>query len=160
MTTTAAIAATNRFGLGAMPGELSQTGDPRGGLRAQLRVKPDMTLFANLPGSLDIIQRQTEYLQQRRRARNEVGARVAKGAEDSRPSMTAAAAGDGTQRTPLQQEIRRDAMADIALRYRIAANTTTPFVERLVHFWSNHFAISIYKKSARLLAAPMEREAI
>ncbi len=160
MTNSAVTAAVNRFGLGAVPGELAEAGDPRGGLQAQLRINPDMTAFANLPDSLEIIQRQTEYRQQRRRARKEAGARAANVAEDAMPSMTATAAGDDIQRTPLQQEIRRDAMADIALRYRIAATTSTPFVERLVHFWSNHFAISIDKNSARLLAAPMEREAI
>lgn len=161
MTNSAATAAVNRFGLGAMPGELAQAGDARGWLRAQLRAKPDLTAFANLPDSLDIIQRQAEYRQQRRRARNDA---------DERPGKTAEAATspvrpvnpdvNDIERTPLQQALRRDAMADLALRYRIAATTATPFVERLVHFWSNHFAISIDKNSARLLAAPMEREAI
>ncbi len=50
--------------------------------------------------------------------------------------------------------------ADIAARYRDAATTPQPFVERLVRFWSNHFAVSIDKGTARLFAAPMEREAI
>ena len=33
-------------------------------------------------------------------------------------------------------------------------------MERLVHFWSNHFAVSLDKGPARMYAAPMEREAI
>jgi uncharacterized protein (DUF1800 family) len=118
-----------------------------------------VALFANLPDSLEIIQRQTEYRLQRRRGRNQAG-RPATPADPAMPAMQAGAASDPIERTPLQQAIRRDAMTDIALRYRIAATTSTPFVERLVHFWSNHFAISIDKNSARLLAAPMEREAI
>lgn len=161
MTTSVATAAVNRFGLGAMPGELTQASDARGWLRAQLRAKPDLATFAKLPDSLEIIQRQTEYRQQRRRARNAADKRTGKSADAAMaPAATANFAGDDIERTPLQQALRRDAMADLALRYRVAATTTTPFVERLVHFWSNHFAISIDKNSARLLAAPMEREAI
>jgi uncharacterized protein (DUF1800 family) len=162
MTNSAATAAVNRFGLGAMPGELVQAGDARDWLGAQLRVKPDLTPFVDLPDSLQIIRREAEYRQQRRRARTEAGSkRPGKRADAAAaPAMQANAAVDDIERTPLQQEIRRDAMADLALRYRVAASTSTPFVERLIHFWSNHFAISIDKNSARLLAAPMEREAI
>ncbi len=164
MTHSATTAAVNRFGLGAMPGELAQAGDARGWLQMQLRAKPDPTPFAGLPGSLQIIRREAEYRQQqqqRRRARADGGQRPGKSADKAMAPMTAAkTAGNEIARTPLQQEIRRDALADLALRYRVAASTSTPFVERLVHFWANHFAISIDKKSARLLAAPMEREAI
>lgn len=160
MTNSATTAAVNRFGLGAMPGELAKASDPRAWLQAQLRAKPDLTPFAGLPDSLQIIRRQTEYRQQRRRARTDEGKRAGQRADVAAlPAMQAKAASD-IEHTPLQQEIRRDAIADLALRYRVAATTSTPFVERLVHFWSNHFAISIDKNSARLLAAPMEREAI
>ena len=145
-----ATAAVNRFGLGAMPGELAQAGDPRRWLHAQLQAKPDPVPFAGLPDSLDIMQREAEYRLQRRRAR----------AADASAEPATAPMIDDIERTPLQQAIRRDAIADIGVRYRVAATTTTPFVERLVRFWSNHFAISIDKNSARLLAAPMEREAI
>lgn len=145
-----ATAAVNRFGLGAMPGELAQAGDPRRWLHAQLQAKPDLAPFAGLPDSLDIMQREAEYRLQRRRAR----------AVDAAAKPAATPMGDDIGRTPLQQAIRRDAIADIGVRYRVAATTSTPFVERLVRFWSNHFAISIDKNSARLLAAPMEREAI
>lgn len=145
-----ATAAVNRFGLGAMPGELAQAGDPRRWLHVQLLAKPDPAPFAGLPGSLDIMQREAEYRLQRRRAR----------AADASAEPAAASMIDDIERTPLQQAIRRDAISDIGIRYRVAATTTTPFVERLVRFWSNHFAISIDKNSARLLAAPMEREAI
>ncbi len=145
-----ATAAVNRFGLGAMPGELAQAGDPRRWLHAQLQAKPDTAPFAGLPDSLDILQREAEYRLQRRRAR----------AATASAKPAANPMGDDIERTPLQQALRRDAIADIGVRYRIAATTSTPFVERLVRFWSNHFAISIDKNSARLLAAPMEREAI
>lgn len=159
MSNPAATAAVNRFGLGAVPGELAQASDARGWLQAQLRTKHDPAPFADLPDSLEIIQREAEYRQQRRLARKTDEPRPER-ADTATPAMRSKPEDDDTKRTPLQQAIRRDAVADLALRYRIAASTTTPFVERLVHFWSNHFAISIDKNSARLLAAPMEREAI
>ncbi|MFL0357025.1 DUF1800 family protein [Erythrobacter sp. GH1-10] len=34
---------------------------------------------------------------------------------------------------------------DIALRINIAVASDTPFIERLVHFWSNHFSVSARK---------------
>lgn len=147
-------AAVNRFGLGARPGELSAADDPRGWLQAQLRVRHDPAPFAGLPDSLAILERQYRYLFERRRDR------PGREAAATQPPAQAAPPAEMPERSALQQAIRRDAADDLALRYRIAASTATPFVERLVRFWSNHFAISIDKNSARLMAAPMEREAI
>ncbi len=45
-------------------------------------------------------------------------------------------------------------------RMTAALTTPTPFAERLVHFWSNHFAISADKLKVRTLAGPFETEAI
>ena len=143
-------AAVNRFGLGAKPGELAQARDPRAWLQVQLRMPPDPAPFAALPDSLAILRRQYAFLQQRRQTKD----------DGTPPTGPSPQAGEDIERTPLQQAIRRDAGDDLALRYRVAATTETPFVERLVRFWSNHFAISIDKNSARLLAAPLEREAI
>lgn len=156
MSATRAAAAVNRFGLGAMPGELAAAGDPRGALHAQLRRRPDLSPFAGLPDSLELLEKQNEYRLQRRQMRDR---------KPATPSPAGAAARDAAveddiERNPMQQAIRRAAGDDLALRYRIAATTDTPFVERLVRFWSNHFAISIDKNQNRLLAAPMEREAI
>jgi uncharacterized protein (DUF1800 family) len=141
MATTTATAAVNRFGLGARPGELAQARNARDWLHAQLRTRHDPAPFAGLPDSLEIIRQQNAYRLQRRRAK----ADAAEGDDAGMPS---------------RQALRRGAMTDIGLRYGLAATTATPFVERLVRFWSNHFAVSIDKNSARLLAAPMEREAI
>lgn len=136
-------AALNRFGLGAMPGERARAGDGRDWLHGQLRPAQPPALFDALPDSLALLRRQTAYRLARRASREDGGETVG----DASPAA-------------MQQALRRDAMDDIAARYRHAATTAHPFVERLVHFWSNHFAISIDKNSARLLAAPMEREAI
>lgn len=156
-----ATAAVNRFGLGASPGERDAVGDPRGWLHAQLRMPPDLSAFAGLPDSLDLLQRQIAYRQQRRRAQAPTDIAPDPAAmAPSRRNPRRAANGDDPLPTAEQQSLRRDAVDDIARRYRVATATARPFCERLVHFWSNHFAISIDKNQARLLAAPMEREAI
>ena len=41
-----------------------------------------------------------------------------------------------------------------------AAQTETPFHERLTRFWSNHFSVSARSRNTRLLAGAYEREAI
>ncbi|MDG5488142.1 DUF1800 domain-containing protein [Sphingomonas sp. BGYR3] len=48
----------------------------------------------------------------------------------------------------------------VAARVQAAVATDTPFAERLVHFWSNHFAVSTDKPAVLALAGPMEFEAI
>lgn len=155
-------AAVNRFGLGAKPGEIAGIRDPRAWLNAQIARGADDGAFSGLPGSLD-------YL--REEARLAVTRRELKGGEDRRALMRGAmptASADGQANAaelkralkPFREEARKDLLAEATARYRVATTTDTPFVERLVHFWSNHFAVSIDKRPARLLAAPMEREAI
>jgi uncharacterized protein (DUF1800 family) len=51
-------------------------------------------------------------------------------------------------------------VADARARLQNAITTDRPFVERLVHFWSNHFAVSIDKIAVLGIAGSMEREAI
>jgi uncharacterized protein (DUF1800 family) len=41
-----------------------------------------------------------------------------------------------------------------------ARATPAPFVERMVHFWSNHFAVSADNTQVMALAGAFEREAI
>lgn len=50
--------------------------------------------------------------------------------------------------------------AEVDMRVASALASPTPFVERLVHFWSNHFAVSAEKPQVRILAGAFEREAI
>jgi len=50
--------------------------------------------------------------------------------------------------------------ADVRSRLTTAAQTRRPFAERLVHFWSNHFTVSMAKASARGMVGAFEREAI
>ncbi len=48
----------------------------------------------------------------------------------------------------------------VAARTTIAVASNTPFVERLTHFWANHFAISADKLEVLALGGSMEFEAI
>ncbi len=62
-----AASAANRFGLGAKPGELAAANnDPRGWLHEQLRAASLPSVFAALPNSSDILQREYEYKQAKR----------------------------------------------------------------------------------------------
>ncbi|MDR3098668.1 MAG: DUF1800 domain-containing protein, partial [Paraburkholderia sp.] len=54
-------------------------------------------------------------------------------------------------------EIYRSA---VNARLGSALDTETPFVEHLVHFWSNHFAVSVDKPALAGLAGAFEMEAI
>jgi uncharacterized protein (DUF1800 family) len=66
------------------------------------------------------------------------------------------------------QQARKALRADIVATYRNAVNarvnsalaTPAPFVERLVHFWANHFAVSTEKPQVAVLAGAFEAEAI
>lgn len=49
---------------------------------------------------------------------------------------------------------------DIGLRTNLAVNSDTPFIERLVHFWSNHFSVSAQKPGTHYLVANHEFDAI
>ena len=157
-------AAVNRFGLGAKPGELAGVRTPRDWLLAQVARGPDGgDVFAGLPSSLDYLREEAQLQQTRRE--------IKQGDRGRRAFLFApmqAGTGDGNANAaslkralqPYREKARVELLAEAAARYRVATITDTPFVERLVHFWSNHFAVSIDKRPARLFAAPMEREAI
>jgi uncharacterized protein (DUF1800 family) len=51
-------------------------------------------------------------------------------------------------------------LAEMGARWQVALAAPIGFDERLVRFWSNHFAVSVDKRQALLYAAPMEREVI
>ena len=51
-------------------------------------------------------------------------------------------------------------LAGAGVRATLALQTPAPFVERLVHFWSNHFAVSVDKVQAMGLVGAFEADAI
>jgi len=134
-----AVSAANRLGLGARPGTLDRIDDPRAWLHAQLTMSVAPS-YDGLPSSADYLMQENDYLRQRREARR-------------RASPDDAAMG-------FRERFAQGQLRELGWRYRHAVATEQDFLERIVRFWSNHFAVSVDKRTATLHAAPMEREAI
>jgi uncharacterized protein (DUF1800 family) len=138
-----AVIAANRFGLGARAGELSAVDrDPRRWLLSQLDRGPPPQI-AQLAGSAEILRDVQTQQREVRMARQSGDAEAAKAAQRANRTM-----------------FRDHFVEHATARYEIAAVTDAPFRERLVHFWSNHFAVSADKPPLPALAGTLENEAI
>jgi uncharacterized protein (DUF1800 family) len=127
-----------RFGLGARPGELqAAAADPRGWLAAQIQGAAPLTGSAPLAPSEQIF---AALLAAREAADSASGAK---------PAFNA-----------LRETYLPHYRAQVLARAQSAALTAAPFAERLVHFWSNHFAVSADKGAVLGLAGTLENEAI
>ncbi|CAM3486673.1 DUF1800 domain-containing protein [Bordetella sputigena] len=143
--------ALNRFGLGARADE-APPADPKGWLLAQFdvydprpapwRARPSSSVLA-----ADLAQRRMAVAQDRK---------VKPG--DDRPGREQPDA--QAARKALAADIRDDYRDAVGARVESALTTPTPFVERLVHFWANHFAVSAEKPAVAALAGSFEAEAI
>ncbi len=142
----AAAIATNRFGLGARPGELARAAsDPRGWLLAQLAGgAPDPAGASALDSSATILAHAGK-LREERRAGGRDGATGA--------DVQGVVQKLGTYYRPLY-------VAEVQARFGTTIASERPFVERLVHFWANHFAVSVDKLAVLGVAGAFEREAI
>jgi uncharacterized protein (DUF1800 family) len=143
-----AVLAANRFGLGARPGEITDIGgEPREWLMRQ--VERDVAMpqaIKALPSSAQAFEAYRELQEMRREAR-------AESAGDAKDKERDPAANARQKLAPLY-------LGQVAARYQVAAASTDPFRERLVHFWSNHFAVSADKALVAGLAGTLENEAI
>jgi len=151
LTEKAAIAA-NRFGLGARPNDAQLIGrDPVGWLDAQLEAAPRATHKPHSPpASAGVLQEVRDLRIVRQQAR----LRASQDPPAQPPQIDPDAVRDFVQ---LVREHYVDQVAD---RHRRAIQTDQPFVERLVHFWSNHFAVSADKPPVGSIAGLYEQEAI
>ena len=143
--------ALNRFGLGAR-GDDRVGGDPRRWIKAQLSAyQPQPAMLAALPTRGEIAAQLAGNLQM-------VRAVAGKRAE-TMPADDAA-----EPKRAMRREARQDArgqhVAQVGARIRSAAVSETPFIERLVHFWANHFAVSADKLTTVGFAGMLEFEAI
>jgi len=137
--TAAAAVALNRFGLGVRADE-PLPGDPRAWLLAQFdSYVPQPAEWTAQPASAALLVAYGDLVRAQRQAdaASEVGARQA-----------------------LAAEVRDRYRAAVAARVTTALVTPAPFAERLVHFWANHFAVSIEKPSIGSVAGAFEAEAI
>ena len=139
-----------RFGLGARPGDLAAAqAEPRAWLMAQLKgaaplagntaLAPSEQIFAELLAA-------REHLQDMKREAAAPGAV---------PDAAVAAAFN-----PVRDAYLPHYRAQVLARAQSAALTTRPFAERLVHFWTNHFAVSADKGAVIGIAGTLENEAI
>jgi uncharacterized protein (DUF1800 family) len=134
-----------RFGLGARPGELAAAaGDPRGWLRAQTKEPVPLAGAAPLAPSAQIYAAVMAAREERQELKK-------KGESDAELKAAAMALRDA-----YQPHYR----AQVLARAQSAAASARPFGERLVHFWSNHFAVSADKGAINGLAGTLENEAI
>jgi uncharacterized protein (DUF1800 family) len=141
-----AMIATNRFGLGARPGEAkAAAGDPQGWLLAQLEA-PEGAGFdgGGLQSSQQALTDYYTFQSARRKAQKKF-----EGDEDKiRESLS-------------DMKKPREAVArEITARTNHAVTTEQAFQERLVRFWSNHFTVSMTRNTVVPVAGSFEREAI
>ncbi|MEJ6008602.1 DUF1800 domain-containing protein [Novosphingobium aquae] len=156
--------ALNRFGLGWKAGE-APPANPRRWLVDQIaRYDPAPAGIAALPrtpeqiGKLAALQTaRTERRQDRAEAANEPAPKAM-----TQPAMESRATPSSQPRPEAQllKPLRDSYVQAAGARMAQAVATDTPFMERLVAFWSNHFAVSIDKGTVIGLAGTFENEAI
>ncbi|WP_454723165.1 DUF1800 domain-containing protein [Delftia acidovorans] len=134
-----AAIALNRFGLGARPDEALPADPQRWLLEQFARYQPQPPAWA---GHADTDALLSDYQSRQRELR-------------SLPEDQRAAA-----RQQLRRGARNGYLDAVNARLASAIDTPAPFVERLVHFWSNHFAVSVEKPVVLDLAGAYEAEAI
>jgi uncharacterized protein (DUF1800 family) len=134
----ASAIALNRFGMGARPNDAAQPAQALGFLRAQLLRYRGQSLAttASTTEAMNVI---ASYQAARQAQRED------KAAPDAAKAATL---------------IRPLYVQGITARMDHSLVTDTPFAERLVHFWSNHFTTSGTKPLVAALVAPHENEAI
>lgn len=158
----AALVTLNRFGLGAKPGDLAAAAaDPRGFLLEELD-RPGAADLAepSLASSTSSLQALFAERQEKRRelerSTGTVTTSAVAPASSSAPAITERKANPQAQ--PIEQKLFH---AEALARFEKQTKATAGFVERLVAFWSNHFAISAVKAQfVRVSVGPFEREAI
>ena len=136
---TAAAIALNRFGLGARP-EDAAPAEPKRWLLAQFE------RYDPLPAPWREQQR-TPVLVQALLAQQ-------------RAVREAAAGEQQATRQAYRRDERAAYLAAVGARAGSALATPAPFVEHLVHFWANHFAVSVDKVAVVGLAGALEADAI
>ena len=147
-----AAIALNRFGLGARPDEAAPA-DPQRWLVdqfARFDVRP--AGFASLDDAGTVVKRYREAQQANRRS-----ARQAAAAQDS---TTDAKAELKAGRQEFREDVQALYRAGVQARADSALATDAPFVERMVHFWSNHFCVSVDNARVTAFAGAFERDAI
>lgn len=140
------IIAVNRFGLGASPEDRAAVGtDPRAWLAQQVQgPAPVYAEFARLAHSSQALKAYPRWIASLGQARTSLQAQAA----------------PRTVEATIREQLGPGMLEEVTARLLAAARTPAPFHERLVGFWSNHFAVSAEKALVFALAGSFEREAI
>ena len=175
--------AFNRFGLGARADEAAPDDARRWLLQQFDRFEARPAPIAAAPQRREIAGQLAAYFDEartenraRRRARRrgETQPQPTAGADDmtmTGPAMRGQRPGmDGendqlaglpnSARRFIRQTSRRNYLALVRARTNVALTTPAPFVERMVHFWANHFAISADRLVTIGIGGLLEFEAI
>ncbi|MCA0372617.1 MAG: DUF1800 domain-containing protein [Proteobacteria bacterium] len=131
------IIAKNRFGLGINPRDNDSFQDMNWFEKQTQIYEAKPTAIKSSPNSKEIVRQYLEVQELKRKNK------------------------DNPQIFKKEAKILRDIyLSETNNRLNISVTTNTPFIERLVHFWSNHFAVSADKIEVRALAGAYENEAI
>lgn len=150
MTNETAIAA-NRFGLGIRPDNIPST-KPASWLLAQIDLyDPKPAPISIQPPIGELVTALQEF---RANSKEKREMRKAAGMEDKNAEVAEA------QFTNYRKAVRDSYAEAVDARLQTAIASKSDFAERLVHFWSNHFAVSIDKLTIVGLAGNHEFEAI
>jgi uncharacterized protein (DUF1800 family) len=171
-----ALFARHRFGIGAKPGDATTSAATNDATISATTINQsaalllaDLDRFDSRPAAIAALPDSNAL------ARQIVADREALAAQPApQPAATAtatAAPAPGASNTDMasprqmlrraqQRDLRATYLAAAAARFDAARASDAGFAERLVHFWANHFAVSVDKAAALPFAGPMEFEAI
>jgi uncharacterized protein (DUF1800 family) len=161
LTQTAAIAA-NRFGLGARPRDAAAIGsDPQGWLDEQVAAAKRAAPAQPSPPESALVLQKLRDLEAVRQAAAQARANAGQPKKSASATGNAASSGIGADAIKqFGQFSREHYLSQVNDRHRRAIESDQPFIERLVQFWSNHFAVSADKALVAPLVGLYEQEAI
>jgi uncharacterized protein (DUF1800 family) len=157
----ASTIALNRFGLGGRPNEPSPSDARRWLLEQVDHFDARPQALAQVPSRRNVVDQLSEYLSAQQtagRAKRQLQS-ASLPTDAGMPQQQVDPQSEQLKKY-LRQTIRADYLVMNSARLDAALTTPSPFIERLVHFWANHFAVSIDKLPVIGLAGLLEFEAI
>jgi uncharacterized protein (DUF1800 family) len=143
--------ASHRYGYGPRTNASDADSSPASLLRQMDKFEPRPASIAAAPKRADVAALLASYLEEMRGRR--------KGAAVDETPMP-----DRDEAKAIRQMVNRSVRDHYAqlvdARFVTAIQSETPFMERLVHFWANHFAVSADKPTATGFAGLLEMEAV
>jgi uncharacterized protein (DUF1800 family) len=149
--------ALNRFGYGARAGDTAPRDSERWLLSQIDGFVPTPAMLSELPTRADMAHALMAFRElsgEFRQMRAETAGMQPEAAQ------TAAMAALQAERRDGRRSQRQIYILSADMRMRLALSSSTPFMERWTHFWSNHFAVSVDKLSVISFAGDYEFHAI